>query len=165
VPSPHPVPPTGPLRGDAATRRRITVLLVVGAACGALTAVLGPAAALLGLALGVAALGAAAALGFRAQWRATAPGTPPVGRAPIPQPDRDDVATRLRELHAAHLAQVDAALDAGRADLFRELSADYADRALRLLTDGVPAGPASPTAVVFQPAPHPRRPAGADRAE
>jgi hypothetical protein len=81
-------------------------LLLAAAVAGALAVVLGGPIGPLALAAGLVAMTAAAAVAMRAGWAAH--GDPPA--APDPQRSR-----------AEHLAQVDAALDAGRPDLAREL--------------------------------------------
>jgi hypothetical protein len=144
VPPTFPPPPPGPSRLPAGDGRRIAWLLSVGAGFGALTAVLGSRPAVLALTACLAAVGAAAAVGLRAQWRAADPGScPGAAEAPVPPaaPAGDEVAARLRQLHSRHVQEVDAALDAGRADLVHQLAERYTDRALAVLTDVSAAGP------------------------
>ena len=47
---------------------------------------------------------------------------------------------QLRELHDEYVWEVNAAVAEGRLDLVWQLADDYLDRALRLLTEGEPAG-------------------------
>jgi len=83
-------------------------LLLAAAVAGTLAVVLGGVVGLLALAAGLVAMTTAAGVAMRAAWAAH--GDP----APAPQWSR-----------AEHLAQVDAALDAGRHDLARDLVASY----------------------------------------
>ena len=85
------------------------------------------------LALATLALGAAGVLSLLLQWAATVPAPP--GAGPVePAEAAALLVERLRGLRRRHLADVDAALDAGRPDLARELSDRYTDEALLLLT-------------------------------
>jgi hypothetical protein len=81
-------------------------LLLAAAVAGLLAVLVSGVVGLLALAAGVVAMATAAGVAMRAAW--TAHGDP----APAPDPER---------LRAEHLAQVDAALDAGRHDLARDL--------------------------------------------
>jgi hypothetical protein len=81
-------------------------LLLAAAAAAVLAVVVGGPLGLLAMAAGLVALASAAAVAMRAGWAGH--GDPP------PAPD-------LERLRAAHLAEVDAALDAGRPDLARDL--------------------------------------------
>jgi len=51
----------------------------------------------------------------------------------------DDI-EQLRELHDTYVWEVNAAAGEGRLDLVRQLADQYLDEALRLVTDGEPAG-------------------------
>jgi hypothetical protein len=89
-------------------------LLLAAAVAAAVAVVLGGVVGLLALAAGIVALATAAGVAMRAAWAAS--GDP----APAPDPHR---------LRAEHLAQVDAALDAGRHDLARDLVRTYQEQA------------------------------------
>jgi hypothetical protein len=66
---------------------------------------------------------------------------------------------QLRELHDEYVWEVNAAVAEGRLDLVWQLADDYLDRALRLLTDGEPAGCGrTDCAVCHRPRPAPAVP-------
>jgi hypothetical protein len=92
-------------------------LLLAAAVAGALAVVRGGVVGLLALAAGLVAMATAAGVAMRAGWVAYGDPAP----APHPQPSR-----------AEHLAQVDAALDAGRPDLARDLVRSFQEQPHRL---------------------------------
>lgn len=70
----------------------------------------------------------------------------------------DDI-EQLRELHDTYVWEVNAAVGEGRLDLVWQLADDYLDQALRLVTDGEPAGCGRPEcAVCRRPRPPIARP-------
>jgi hypothetical protein len=93
------------------------------------------------LAVAVAALLVAGICSVRAQWRAIQEEAAQI--APVVDSDTAaaDLDLRLRRLREEHVARVDAALDEGRPEAARELTDDYMDAALRVLTEGVEARP------------------------
>jgi hypothetical protein len=116
--------------------RRVGLLVLTAFALAALATVVVHAAGLALLVAATLALGVASAQVMRAQWHAAVPPEPrPVTRpAREDRPSDDELAVRLRELHASHVEKVNLALDEGREDLARELADAYADQALALLT-------------------------------
>lgn len=61
----------------------------------------------------------------------------------------DDI-EQLRELHDTYVWEVNAAVGEGRLDLVWQLADQYLDEALRLVTDGEPAGCGRPQCAVCQ---------------
>jgi hypothetical protein len=137
TPLPTPAAPTPRRRGPG----RIGRLVLTAFALAALTAVTGHTVAVCLLVAATAVLGVAAALAVLEHWAAAAPTEPApltatavrAVRETVPDDD-DSVNRQLRRLHAAHVEKVNLALDGGRDQLARELSDDYADQALALLT-------------------------------
>ena len=61
----------------------------------------------------------------------------------------DDI-EQLRALHDTYVWEVNAAVGEGRLDLVWQLADEYLDEALRLVTDGEPAGCGRPECAVCQ---------------
>ena len=139
LPTPLPVPAAPTPRRRRPGRIGTLVLTAFGLA--ALTAVTGHTVGLTLLVAATAVLGVAACLAVLERWAAAAPAGPgsrtavpaPVIRETVPG-ESDALTCQLRRLHAAHVEKVNVALDGGREQLARELSDDYADQALALLT-------------------------------
>ena len=128
-----------PLRTTASTigdpaglRGSIRAFLLTSLVLAVATVLPGGAPAPLTLALAVTSLGTAAALGLRSRWIATAPHDL-LTDDDAPLRDSELIA-RLRQLYDDHVEQVNLALEEGREDLAEELSDDYMDRALALIT-------------------------------
>lgn len=61
-----------------------------------------------------------------------------------------DDTEQLRDLHDSYVWEVNAAVGEGRLDLVWQLADEYLDAALRLVTDGEPAGCGRPDCAVCQ---------------
>jgi hypothetical protein len=122
-----------------ATRRDRIRALVIAGVCLAVLAVLSGQTGLLALAMVTAALGTAAVLGLRAGHGSPRPAPSRVRTAPLPSPaagslEPEGLTARLRQLHDDHVEQVNMALAEDREDLVQELSDNYMDESLALIT-------------------------------
>jgi hypothetical protein len=134
----HPKPSTGDTSAPATRRDRIRSLVIAGA-CLAVLAVLSGGTGLLALAIVTGALGGAAVLGLRADNRTPRPTRSRLRTAPLPSPaagpvEPEGLTARLRRLHDDHVEQVNMALAEDREDLVQELSDNYMDESLALIT-------------------------------
>jgi hypothetical protein len=132
----HPKSSTGDAAAPAERRDRIRSLVIAGA-CLAVLAVLSGGTGLLVLTL--VTLGAAAVLGLRAGSGSRRPAQSRLRTAPLPSPAAgpvtpEDLTARLRQLHDDHVEQVNMALAEDREDLVQELSDDYMDESIALIT-------------------------------
>jgi hypothetical protein len=132
----HPRSSTGGTSVPATRRDRIRSLAVAGA-CLAVLAVLGGGTGL--VALAVVTLGTAAVLCRRAGHGSPRPAPSRLRTAPLTsiaaEPvEPEDLTARLRRLHDDHVEQVNMALAEDREDLVQELSDNYMDESLALIT-------------------------------
>jgi hypothetical protein len=123
-------------------RGRIRALVLTSALVPVLAAVAGLASGLLVLAFAASALGATAVLHRRARRDAAHPaasGPAPAWTAQAVTSSSlvpDDLTSQLRRLHDDHVERVNQAVGEGRNDLAQELSDDYMDASLALITAG-----------------------------
>jgi hypothetical protein len=132
----HPRSSTGGTSVPATRRDRIRSLVIAGA-CLAVLAVLSGGTGLLVLTL--VTLGTAAVLGLRAGSGSPRPARSRLRTAPLASPaagslEPEDLTARLRQLHDDHVEQVNMALAEDREDLVQELSDNYMDESLALIT-------------------------------
>ena len=128
-----------PKSSTPATRRDRIRALVIAGACVAVLAVLAGGTGLLALAMLTAALGTAAVLCLRAGHGSPRPARSRLRRAPLASPaagslEPEGLTARLRQLHDDHVEQVNMALAEDREDLVQELSDNYMDESLALIT-------------------------------
>jgi hypothetical protein len=132
----HPRSSTGGTSVPATRRDRIRSLAVAGA-CLAVLAVLSGGTGL--VALAVVTLGTAAVLCRRAGHGSPRPAPSRLRTAPLTSlaagpVEPEDLTARLRQLHDDHVEQVNMALAEDREDLVQELSDNYMDESLALIT-------------------------------
>jgi hypothetical protein len=130
------LPVPAPTAVRPADRRTVRAALLGAVVAGVLAAALPGAASLLLLAVAAALSVLAAAVGLRTQWEAATP-APARPARPQVRPATAlpaDLDAQLRALRTTYAAKIDVALATGRDDLVAELSDDYADESLRLLT-------------------------------
>jgi hypothetical protein len=128
-----------PKSSAPATRRDRIRALVIAGACLAVLAVLAGGTGLLALAMMTASLGAAAVLCLRAGHGSPHPARSRLRTAPLSSPaagslEPEGLTARLRQLHDDHVEQVNMALAEDREDLVQELSDNYMDESLALIT-------------------------------
>jgi hypothetical protein len=132
----HPRSPAGDASAPATRRDRIRSLVIAGA-CLAVLAVLSGGTGL--VALAVLTFGTAAVLGWRAGHGSPRPAPSRLRTAPLTSlaagpVEPEDLTARLRRLHDDHVEQVNMALAEDREDLVQELSDNYMDESLALIT-------------------------------
>ena len=142
----HPVIPTSGTAATDGPRGRILTLVLTGLVVGVVVSAADRTAGL-ALALVVTVLGTA---GFRLlrshrtparRDRQRAATTPTFLAADVANVTPDELTERLRRLYDDHVEQVNMALGEDREDLVQQLSDDYMDQALRLMTAGAQASP------------------------
>ncbi|WP_222264343.1 hypothetical protein [Modestobacter marinus] len=128
-------------------RRPVRLVLFLALALPACAAVLDPALAAAALGCGVVALALVAGLALATRWteepaapgRADAPAAGADALPAVPAAERlpaDALGEQLHALHDEYAELTNQALAEDREDLVQELSDEYADRALRLITAG-----------------------------
>jgi flagellar motor component MotA len=142
----HPVVPTSGTAATDGPRGRILTLVLTGLVVGVVVSAADHTAGL-ALAVVVTVLGAVAFRLLRSRRtparrdRARVATTPTFFAADDASSTPDELTQLLRRLYDDHVEQVNMALSEDREDLAQQLSDDYIDQALRLITAGAQASP------------------------
>ena len=142
----HPAVPTSGTAATDGPRGRIPTLVLTGLVVGAVVSAADRTAGL-ALAVAVTVLGAVALHRLRSRrtparrGRERVASMPAVVAADVASGTPDELTELLRRLYDDHVEQLNMALSEDREDLVQQLSDDYMDQALRLMTAGAQASP------------------------